>query len=181
MITSGAIGTLGNTLSQLIDMYKTRQAMEAGAMLVATKFSFIKMFGFFLCGTFYFGPLLSVWYRAIDKKANKLFPEEGSRLQRTAFMLGCDQTIGAPGCNYFFCVVWTLVFSLLSTGSMASLSHAFQQAWQDIPGVLSINYRFWPFVNCINFFFTPMHYRVLVSNLAGVVWNIILSTTVAGG
>lgn len=37
------------------------------------------------------------------------------------------------------------------------------------------NWRVWPAVNFVNFFFFPLHYRVIVVNTVGVFWNTYLA------
>lgn len=46
---------------------------------------------------------------------------------------------------------------------------------QDYVSILSANYKVWPAVQALNFFFIPLHLRVNVANTVAVGWNSYLS------
>jgi hypothetical protein len=170
IVTSGVINGLGDILCQLLD----------GALKDGKEFDFRRLFIFSLVGGFYFGPMIHYWFEFLNN-ISPFLPANGAI--KAGVQLILDQTVGAVaviGTFFYFNEVLqhlippstkapelSLVGSIIKNGN-----YAFKNT---LPETLLANWRYWPIVNFFNFRYVPIQYRLLVSNVASVMWSIVLS------
>ena len=62
----------------------------------------------------------------------------------------------------------------------AATENVFVACWESIRSklwpILVANWYCWPLINFLNFFYIPLQYRLLFSNIAAVFWNMLMST-----
>ncbi|KOS19738.1 Protein SYM1 [Escovopsis weberi] len=113
-----------------------------------------------LYGGCVFGPAATTWLGFLARRVNHKHP----RIETLA-RVACDQLLFAPVAIGAF------------LGSMAALegSSAQQRLQTTWWPTLQTNWMVWPFVQCINFTFVPLHYRLLFANVISIGWNSYLS------
>lgn len=62
--------------------------------------------------------------------------------------------------------------TLLKSQSMEEVRKELDRSYLNL---LKMNYKFWPFVQVINFYFIPLTYRVIFGSSAALIWNTIFS------
>ncbi|RZC39141.1 Mpv17 PMP22 domain containing protein [Asbolus verrucosus] len=117
---------------------------------------------FFSVGTFFVGPALTVWYGVLHKYVGS--GGKSVALKKVAL----DQVCFAPVC---------LVAVL---GCIKTLQgNTFEQTKREIKNtycdILIANYKLWPMVQVVNFYFVPLHYQVLLVQIVALLWNTYLS------
>ncbi|KAG9231325.1 hypothetical protein BJ875DRAFT_122883 [Amylocarpus encephaloides] len=99
----------------------------------------------------------------------------GARLsvRNTVAKFFLDQTIG--------CWLNTLAFLLLLGFSKGkSLTHIEEQIRNDYWSMVFSSYKFWPLVTLTNLILIPVGQRILVGNIAGLLWGIYVNLITAG-
>lgn len=110
------------------------------------------------------GPTVATWYKFLDY----MFGTGKAGITAVLKKMIMDQSLFAP------CFLATLVSSLhYSKGhSVTEVKEHLHDKYIDI---LLANYKVWPFVQLVNFYFLPLQYRVLFVQCVSVVWNTYLS------
>ncbi|GLG92853.1 Mpv17-like protein [Gryllus bimaculatus] len=112
-------------------------------------------------GLFIAGPVLSTWYRFLDKKLPFCWP----RLKRSFVKMVADQTLMAP----VYLAVLLSYFELTVGRGLDGFKEELERKY---PSTLANNYLIWPAVMIVNFSFVPVNYQVLVTQTVAVLWNI---------
>lgn len=110
------------------------------------------------------GPTVATWYKFLDYK----FGTGKAGIKIVLKKMVMDQSCFAP------CFLAALVSGLhFAKGySTIEVKEHLQDKYSDI---LLTNYKVWPFVQLVNFYFLPLEYRVLFVQCVAVVWNTYLS------
>ncbi|KAI7895880.1 uncharacterized protein EV154DRAFT_494064 [Mucor mucedo] len=115
-------------------------------------------------GGVFAGPALSTWYRFIDKKVTTT-----NRFKGLAIKVGLDQFVFAP----FFIAAFFTGQGLFEGKSINEIKSKLESGYTT---ALAGNYKLWPAVQIVNFYFTPLNYRLMVTNVVALGWNAYLST-----
>ncbi|ORY96237.1 integral membrane protein mpv17 pmp22 family [Syncephalastrum racemosum] len=110
------------------------------------------------------GPVLSNWYRFLEQRVTGKTPFQ-SLIKKVA----TDQFLCAP----IFIGVFFSAQGVFEGKSILQIKEKLQTSYVD--AVIG-NYKLWPMVQLVNFYFTPLYYRLMVSNLVSLGWNAYLST-----
>ncbi|XP_060553543.1 protein Mpv17-like isoform X3 [Ruditapes philippinarum] len=149
-ISAGTLLSAGDVLAQLVvekrplEMYNVKRTIR-----------------FAIFGTFFGGPMFSVWYSTLARKL-------GHTKYAALKMVACDQLLFAPP----FIAYFLIVMELMKGEGLQDIKLKLQDDYGD---VMKTNYKIWPAVQAMNFTFVPVHYRVLVVNLVSVGWNTYLA------
>lgn len=184
IVTSALVGALGDFLLQILT-YKqitksTTRAADNGnqqAAALSTAFSLDKrrlLVFSTVCGI-YIAPISHIWFNALSQLP---VPSNFSNFAKALVMILVDQTIGsvsvASGFYYAFEMVQR-AFPPYTAHDQNVLQAGTTAIKHRLLPTLKANWRFWPFVNFINFLVVPLPMRVLFANCAAVYWNTILS------
>jgi len=80
-----------------------------------------------------------------------------------------DQLIGAP-------IFTSLFFIYLDMSQGKTFNKSVKELEKKLMPTLYMNWKIWPTLMFINFYFVPVAYRVLYSNIAGMFWSAYLSS-----
>ncbi|XP_075234277.1 mitochondrial inner membrane protein MPV17 isoform X2 [Lycorma delicatula] len=113
-------------------------------------------------GFLFVGPVLSKWYGALER----MFGKNG--IKTTLKKIAVDQTLFAP------CFIPVIMSSIAFTEgkSVEDIKWKLQSEYFN---VLFTNYKIWPFIQLLNFYFVPLNYRVIFVQFVAVGWNTYLS------
>jgi protein Mpv17 len=168
MISSGVIGGIGDFLIQKVQGKDTGRAFDFRRWAVFTSVA-----------AFYIAPVINVWFNWL----NSLPMLEGMNgFGKALMMTGIDQTIGAVFVNAGFFFAFELfdrIFpkpSPLNLGRPSVIAAGMDAVRNKLWETLVANWYCWPVINFLNFYLVPIQFRVLVSNLAAVFWNMFLSS-----
>jgi len=131
---------------------------------------------------------LHYWWNALEGLVGARIPVAHYRLANTMTKVVIDQAIGAPLYIYTYYVVTNF---LATASKRTDTTHngpqpqweALWKIWIDTntkaadllwPTMLQ-HWKVWPLVHSFNFYFTPLHHRVLVQNTVLVGWSGYLS------
>nr|CAI5863049.1 unnamed protein product [Callosobruchus analis] len=64
------------------------------------------------------------------------------------------------------------ILNFLEGGNFKSAKEEIKEKYVDI---LATNYKIWPAVQMVNFYFLPLKYQVLLAQSVGLLWNSYLS------
>uniref|UniRef100_A0AC35TNN7 Peroxisomal membrane protein PMP22 n=1 Tax=Rhabditophanes sp. KR3021 TaxID=114890 RepID=A0AC35TNN7_9BILA len=150
-ILSGLLGVTGDGISQLA-IEKKRFGKD---------FDYSRSFRFFVVPAFLISPILSKYYPILSKIPGtpKFVPLK---------MVLVDQIMFAP----LFC--GAVIFNLRVLEGF-SPSKAFESLKTDFVSIYSKSLLFWPFVQLFNFYLAPVYTRVLIVQIASLLWNTFLS------
>uniref|UniRef100_A0A915AV39 Mitochondrial inner membrane protein Mpv17 n=2 Tax=Parascaris univalens TaxID=6257 RepID=A0A915AV39_PARUN len=149
-ITAGFLGVCGDTISQkLVEGHSWKEYdASRGAR-------------FFVITGIYIAPILVYWYRMLERVGGnpRIVP-----FKRVLI----DQTFFAPPFNA------TVLFNLrLLEGE--SPTQSYRSLKRDFLGVWIPSLSYWPGVQLINFYCVPLNLRVIVVQVAALLWNSFLS------
>lgn len=108
------------------------------------------------------GPSLHVWYGFMERHLG------ATGVKALVKKVCADQLIFAPS----FIVVLLSVIGLSQGKSAVQVK---EQLTATYPDVLINNYKLWPAVQLLNFYLTPLQYRVVVVQTVAIFWNTYLS------
>ncbi|GAN11049.1 protein sym1 [Mucor ambiguus] len=128
------------------------------------KHDFTRTFRMTAFGGIFAGPALSNWYRFIDKKVTTK-----NAFQGLATKVVLDQFIFAP----FFIAAFFTGQGIFEGKSLQEIKDKLSSGYTT---ALVGNYKIWPAVQVVNFYFTPLNYRLMVTNVVALGWNAYLST-----
>ncbi|XP_041361077.1 protein Mpv17-like [Gigantopelta aegis] len=147
--TTGVLASTGDVASQMIIEKRGRN------------YDPVRSARFLVFGCVCLGPILRGWYFVLDKAFR------GSRLAPIKMVLA-DQLLFAPN------ILWIFL-----TGMAALRGESVEQIKtmlkRDYKSVLLNNYKLWPAAQIINFYFMPLHHRVLFVNFVALGWNTYLA------
>ncbi|KAG0185438.1 Protein required for ethanol metabolism [Apophysomyces sp. BC1034] len=127
------------------------------------------------------GPVVSKWFAFLNRAVTIKNPVGGkfslcmvpcvesiSRGPAVGTRLAIDQVVFAPTilAMYFAGISW------LEGRSMDEIREKFDQSYTT---TLGNGYKFWPFLNLVNFAVVPAMYRPLFSSCGSIAWNSYLS------
>ncbi|KAI8067018.1 uncharacterized protein B0P05DRAFT_207593 [Gilbertella persicaria] len=115
-------------------------------------------------GGVFAGPVLSQWYRFVDRKVTIKSPAQGLFVK-----VALDQFCFAP----FFIAAFFTGQGLFEGKSIRDIKDKLASGYTT---ALVGNYKIWPAVQIVNFYFTPLNYRLMVTNVVALGWNAYLST-----
>jgi len=148
-MTAGTLSALGDIVAQ--------QVFEKPEMHNFARTLKMTCFGFF-----YYAPLISRWMVL----AEKLFPGRSpASLTKKIIM---DQTIISSGLTVGFLLINEVVDGRGVNSGLRKIN-------QDFGDMIVANWQLWTPTQLINFYFMPLHYRVIFSKVVGFFWNIYLS------
>ncbi|KAK2726192.1 protein Mpv17-like [Artemia franciscana] len=114
-------------------------------------------FGFFLAG-----PAVRAWYNALDKIIGPL--AKRAALKKMA----ADQLFFAPS----FLTIFVSYMALTQGGGKQEIIQKLKKEYLQI---LTTNYKIWPAVQMVNFYFVPLQLRILVVQVISLFWNTYLA------
>ncbi|XP_066159122.1 protein Mpv17 [Euwallacea fornicatus] len=118
---------------------------------------------FTLLGTIFVGPTLTVWYRLLARR----FGNEMSTSTTLKKVLS-DQLLFAPS----FIAVFLTTVNLVNGVSIAQIK---KDLPTNYPDIVVANWKLWPAVQLVNFYFVPLTHQVLVVQGVALIWNTYLS------
>jgi len=124
---------------------------------------------------------MHVWWNFLERALGARLPLQTHRLTNTIVKVFVDQAFGAP----FYIYSYYLVTNFLQQMSHNTepdtktpqqvLQKTHDKASEMLWPTMLKHWRLWPLVHSINFYFVPLHHRVLVQNLVLVFWSGYLS------
>ena len=113
------------------------------------------------------------WWHGLERVCERIMPSTRSKLAHTVIKLIIDQGLGAP--MYIF-AYYTITNFLLMAGENHMSPH---DAWIESTTkaramwwtTMQRHWRLWPIVHFFNFYYVPLHHRVLIQNLVLVGWS----------
>ncbi|KAI9344725.1 hypothetical protein BD770DRAFT_397376 [Pilaira anomala] len=127
------------------------------------KHDFQRTFRMSAFGGVFAGPVLSTWYRFIDKKVKTT-----NKFQGLVTKVVLDQFVFAP----FFIAAFFTGQGIFEGKSIDEIKNKLSTGYTT---ALIGNYKLWPAVQVVNFYFTPLNYRLMVTNCVALGWNAYLS------
>ena len=120
-----------------------------------------------------FGGLVTAWvhcwWNVLEPLAASVFHPQTRRLRNTVLKVACDQTFGAGSFNVIF---FTQTALMEGCGISEAVERVRSQWWPQ----MRRHWCFWPWFHLGNFYYNPLHLRVLWQNLALVGWSGLLSS-----
>mmetsp|Transcript_31873 Transcript_31873/g.52560 ORF Transcript_31873/g.52560 Transcript_31873/m.52560 type:complete len:261 (-) Transcript_31873:68-850(-) len=126
---------------------------------------------------------LHVWWNGLEIICERIMPVARSKIAHTAIKVFIDQALGAPLYIYMYYNITNFV-QMAAAGDKAPLEawNAVQKKANEMwwPTMLR-HWQLWPVVHSFNFYYVPLHHRVLIQNLVLVGWSGYLSHLNNGG
>jgi protein Mpv17 len=114
-----------------------------------------------LYGGCIFGPAATLWFRFLERNV----AVNVGRTSQTLIRVGCDQLLFAP-------MITGVFFSTMAVMEGRNPADKLSESYWT---ALKANWSLWPAVQTGNFFFVPLHMRVLLVNVVSLGWNSYLS------
>ncbi|XP_046441007.1 protein Mpv17-like [Daphnia pulex] len=118
-----------------------------------------KFAGFGLCVA---GPAIRGWYNVLDRYI------KSPGVKGVLLKVSVDQLLFAPT----FLVIFLSTMGTLNGEGPKQIS---TRVKQDFPEILVTNWKVWPMVQMVNFYFIPLQHRVVVAQFVAVFWNTYLA------
>lgn len=120
---------------------------------------------------------LHVWWNVLERVVGARLPIQTHRLTNTMVKVFVDQAFAAPLYIYSYYLITNFLQEMSgNTGPGAKrpeqvLQETHAKASEMLWPTMLKHWRLWPFVHSFNFYFVPLHHRVLVQNLVLVGWS----------
>ena len=120
---------------------------------------------------------LHYWWGFLEGFVGKRLPVAQHRLSNTLVKVFLDQAIGAPLYIYTYYVITNFIqeYNALPGGSKKTSAKVMEEtcdrATEMLPPTMLRHWTLWPLVHSLNFYYSPLHHRVLVQNLVLVGWS----------
>jgi protein Mpv17 len=120
---------------------------------------------------------LHYWWGFLEIVVNRRLPVAQFRLSNTLTKVVLDQTISAPFYIYTYFVItnflqdWNKLPQKSSQQSSELLYKTCDKAQEMLPPTMMRHWALWPAVHCFNFYYMPLHHRVLVQNIVLIGWS----------
>ncbi|KAL3929370.1 MAG: hypothetical protein SGBAC_012243 [Bacillariaceae sp.] len=130
---------------------------------------------------------LHYWWGFLEVAVGKRLPTSTHRLSNTLAKVFLDQAIGAPMYIYTYFVItnylqdWNNTAEKTTENAKKLLDKTNSKASGMLPQTMLRHWTLWPAVHTFNFYYMPLHHRVLVQNLVLVGWSGYLSHLNNGG
>jgi hypothetical protein len=121
------------------------------------------------------------WWQVLEVRANKIFDPVSSRFKNAAFKMVVDQALGAPVYNGLFFAIQGVINErnrVLADPSLPiinPLKTAVNEVVEHLPTQMAMHYEVWPFFHLANFYYAPIHLRVVYQNFGSLFWSAVLS------
>ncbi|KAF7269955.1 hypothetical protein GWI33_017045 [Rhynchophorus ferrugineus] len=142
----------GDIIAQLVI---EKKKISESDLLRSAKFGFL--------GTCFVGPTLTVWYRLLARRFGTAATSSAA-LKKMSF----DQLVFAPS----FLVIFIANVNLLNGKNVDEIKN---ELFEKYPDIVVNNWKVWPAVQLVNFYFVPLHYQVLLVQSVALFWNTYLS------
>lgn len=150
-VQSSILMGIGDIISQTVFEGKEIKNIDKGRVI---RFAGI--------GLIFIGPGLQVWYMKLEKLKAKSF------YAQTVKKVTADQLVAAP-------VILLTVMSAVSLMEGHTVDETKEKLKNYYCEVLLTNYKVWPMVQFVNFFFVPVNFQVLLVQTVAIFWNSYLS------
>lgn len=119
---------------------------------------------------------LHVWWGFLEGAVGARVPVARHRLANTMVKVFIDQAFGAPFYIYSYYIVTNFLQTMSeNTGHAKNPEQVLKETNAKASAMLwptmLRHWRLWPLVHSFNFYFVPLHHRVLVQNLVLVGWS----------
>jgi len=118
---------------------------------------------------------LHVWWGFLEGAVGKRLPVAQHRLANTLTKVFIDQGFAAPCYVYSYYVITNFIQQMAENTDAKSpeqvLKETRAKASEMLWPTMIRHWRMWPLVHTFNFYFVPLHHRVLVQNLFLVGWS----------
>lgn len=142
---------------------------------------------------------LHYWWGFLEMAVGSRFPVAQYRLTNTLIKVALDQGIGAVGYIYTYYVLTHFLQNQIGSGATkaiandekqqqssterykVALQETHERAMEMLWPTMRQHWKVWPLVHSFNFYYVPLHHRVLVQNTILVGWSGYLSHLNNGG
>lgn len=118
---------------------------------------------------------LHYWWGFLEATVGARIPVSKHRLANTMTKVFIDQAFGAPFYIYSYYVVTNFLQGISENPENKTpdeiLKETNNKASEMLWPTMLKHWRLWPLVHSFNFYFVPLHHRVLVQNLVLVGWS----------
>ncbi|CAH0558171.1 unnamed protein product [Brassicogethes aeneus] len=123
---------------------------------------------FFGIGLLFVGPTISAWYKFLDKKFTAQVRQLANKKTAVFKKVALDQLIFAP-------VFIAAIISVIDLSEGGEVRKIPCELGKKYPDILLANYKLWPWVQLVNFYFVPLKHQVLLVQSVAVLWNTYIS------
>jgi len=184
-LTSGVIAGAGDLICQTLTdkpamelELKSRKesgdADEKEQVALTDWWNWARTLNFAILGTVMVGPALHYWYGGLAAR----FPlkEGASSVKAVLTRVSLDQFVFTPlFVPCWIAALWTMDGYNEGTAVQTTLEGMPRRMKETVPEIIVHNWMLWFPIQCINFFWTPVQFQVLISNCVALVWNAYLS------
>mmetsp|Transcript_751 Transcript_751/g.1572 ORF Transcript_751/g.1572 Transcript_751/m.1572 type:complete len:285 (-) Transcript_751:2057-2911(-) len=163
--TTGFLMAISDVIAQWITDIRARSDRSSFSSLSSSsRFKWLqrRTAAIGIYGSMVLGPLLHVWYGALDR----LYP--GGGLRAVLRQVTTDQLVMALAAQALFLTITPILEGKTWRQTKDSIRQHF------IPGML-LNWRIWPAAQLINFGMLPRQFQIVFVNMTGMVYTVLLS------
>lgn len=120
---------------------------------------------------------LHYWWGFLEGFVGKRLPVAQHRMSNTLVKVFLDQSIGAPIYIYTYYIItnflqeWNAQPKESGKSASVLMQETSNKATEMLPPTMMRHWTLWPAVHTMNFYYNPLHHRVLVQNLVLVGWS----------